>query len=155
MFLQCLTDCKLQAFDNFQIDNLTFYTKIFRARFEWKVAALTWGITARKQISALEKLEGQARWYCKMNKENSFFVCYCWSPETTMADYQRRPSVERDREETGCSSLLRFAVSLWLGAWQRRDKNGFLYSANLQELFILILIFLLCIYNSVGFFPRE
>lgn len=39
MFLQCLIDCKLQAFDNFQIDKLTFYSNIFRANFEWKIAA--------------------------------------------------------------------------------------------------------------------
>lgn len=88
MFLQCLIDCKLQTFDNFQTDKLTFYSRIFRANFEWKIAALTWAITVCKQTSALEKLEGQARWYCKMNKRTSFFVCYCWSPERMTADDQ-------------------------------------------------------------------
>lgn len=155
MFSQCLIDCKLQAFDNFQIDKLTFYTKIFRANFEWKIAALTWAIMACKQTSVLEKLGGQARWCCKMNKGNSSFVCYCWSPETMAAGYQRHPSAEKGREEMVCSSLLRFVVSLWLVAWGRREKNYFLYSADLQELFIVILIFVLCIYNSVGFFLRE
>lgn len=55
MFLERLRDCKLQAFGNFQIDKLTFYTKIFRANFEWKITVLTRAIMACKQTSGLDK----------------------------------------------------------------------------------------------------
>lgn len=33
MLLQRLIDCKPQSFDDFQLEQLTFYTKIFRADF--------------------------------------------------------------------------------------------------------------------------
>lgn len=61
MFFLCLIDCGPEAFDNSRLDELMFYTNIFRMNFEWKIAALTRAIIACKQTSALENLEGQAR----------------------------------------------------------------------------------------------
>lgn len=155
MFLRCLVDCKLQAFDNFQIDKLPFYTKVFRANFKWKIAALTWAVIARKQTSALEKLEGQARRYCEMNKGNSSFVCYCWSPETTTADYQRHPQLKESQRRNGLFFPFEVCHIFMVRGLREEGKDLFRCSANLQELFIFILISVLCICNFVGFFPRE
>lgn len=52
------------------------------------------------------------------------------------------------------TSFLRFAASLWLGIWGRREKNRLLYSANFQKLVVFALIYVFCMYNSV-FFLQE
>lgn len=76
MFLLRLMDCGPEAFGNFWLDKLMFYTKIFRTNFEWKIAALTWAIIACKQTSALENLEGQARWYNEMSSLWKFLCLF-------------------------------------------------------------------------------
>lgn len=123
--------------------------------FEWKITALTWAIMTCKQTAALEKLEGQARWYSKMNKGSSFgkFLCLFLLVSSRLS--KTTLSWKRSREEKVCSSLLRFAVSLWLAVWGRREKNHFLYLANLQKLVVSSLIFVFCVvYNSVLFSKR-